>query len=514
MNRPLPLAFILLVAGIIFAYYIKPFFVPAVAVTALLVILLFVFNKRNRIIFYAVSSALVFLLGVLSLVNFNTLPSNHISKLLKDDRSHHYIEAVVVSSPEYYWMRSGRRKASFFAEALSYKDDELWIGARGKSLVNIWDNENDILYGERILLFGTLKTPYKNRKPDEFNYAEYLKRKGIYTIIDVRRDDDVEGIRPNKAASIKGLIFDARSRIESLIRRHLRFPDGAIVNAMLIGKRSYLTKELNELFIKTGTAHIVSVSGLHVAVISAILFFILRMIGIPRKISCVLVFAFLIVYAIIAGQRIPIIRAVIMISIYLLSYILERDFDIYSTLSLAGIIILIYNPMQLFSAGFILSFACVFSICYLTPKLSNPLFSDQIRKWGIGAYAVRIVLVSIAVYIGIMPIIAYFFSIISPITIIANIFVVPLLGVILFLAILFLVTTAILPALGVLIGLCLHGIISVLIKGISLLSEIPLGYFYIENIPLYLVVIYYILLFAVANRRYLLGLRFSDRTKH
>jgi len=310
-------------------------------------------------------------------------------------------------------------------------------------------------------------------------------------------------------------LFELRTNIEKQINRYCTFVDATIVNAMVIGKRSYLSRGLKELFIKTGTAHILSVSGLHVAMISAMLFFVFRFLRLPPKVSSILVLIFLVAYTIVAGTRPPIIRAVIMISIYLLGYILERDFDIYSALSLAGIIILLYNPLQLFSAGFVLSFACVFSICYIAPRLLAKIYlAGESASKKIFFWLKQSASVSLAVYIGVMPIIAYYFHIISPVTILANIFVVPLLSVILFLSILYILLAWVSPIVGGLLSICIHLPIAILLKGLTFLEKVPFGNFKIPNISIAVVACYYAVFFLFLERKKIASYGFHFKAKY
>lgn len=510
MNRPLFVAFVVFMVGIVSARHISIPFITILVSAVFLLTLLLILKKRPSIIFYISSCALIFILGQAAYLNFNTLPSRHISYLLKEEPKNYYIKGAIVSSPEYTWRRWGKRRASFTFRASSYKEKDSWNKTEGLSRVNIKDSKKDYYYGDTILVLGDLKRPRRAGNPGEFDYAEYLARKKIYTVIDVKCDDGImvllEGGRPS---FIKGPVIKARKRIEALIKRSLPVQDASILNAMLIGRRSDISGDLRERFIKTGTAHILSVSGLHVGVISSIIFFLFRLMRIPRKTSSLLVICFLIIYAILAGTRTPIIRAVIMISVFLLSYILERRFDIYSALSLAGILILALNPMDLFNAGFVLSFACVFSLCYLTPILKDLCFrrlqikGDQnlIDKNRFVRYASGLTLGSLAVYIGIMPLTGYYFNIISPVTILANLFIVPLLWLVLFFGILFVTAGTVFAPAAALLSYPLHLSLFLFAKTIDLFASIKFGYFYVGDIPLHLVAGYYIFILLITKRK-------------
>jgi len=411
----------------------------------------------------------------------------------------HYVRGVVVSSPETFKTDWGQRRTIFTLKALEYKRQGRWIKTTGLCKVYINDSEIDYSYGNRLTLLSSLKYLKPSVGGDGFDYADYLRAKSIYTIASVRSDSDVVVHSAEGGSFIKRAILGTRKNIGILIKRYLPPQDAAILSAMLIGKRSDLSTETREIFVKTGTAHILSVSGLHVMVLSGMIFFMLRTLRIPHRVASMLVIGFLFVYTIVAGGRTPIMRAAIMVTVYLIGYALNRDYDIYSALSLAGIIILMANPRELFGAGFVLSFSCVFFICYLTPKLESYLRLSQANKTR--RNMVRPVLVSCAVYIGIMPLTAYYFNIISPITIIANLFVVPGMGVILVCGILFVIIASPMPQAGAVMGYLAHFVFLPFVKIVSFFSSIRFGYFYVEKIPIYLIVGYYAMLFLTLNRQ-------------
>ena len=125
------------------------------------------------------------------------------------------------------------------------------------------------------------------------------------------------------------------------------------------------------------------------------------------------------------GASTPVVRATVMAIVFLAAYLLKREPDIYNSLSLAALFILAVNPKQLFDIGFQLSFASVISIVYLYPKIKTALGIERL-KIGYLRFIVDGCLVSLSAWLGTLGFIAYYFKIISPITVIANIFIVPL----------------------------------------------------------------------------------------
>ena len=150
---------------------------------------------------------------------------------------------------------------------------------------------------------------------------------------------------------------------------------------------------------------------------------------IRRKLRLILAVICLLIYCLITGASNPVIRATVMGSVFLLAYLFKRAPDIYNSLACAALFILLLNPRQLFDVGFQLSFASVTAIVYLYPKLRAFL-----RIADCGSKVLRFIcdglLVSFSAWIGTMGIIAYNFRIISPVTVLANLLIAPLAGLI------------------------------------------------------------------------------------
>ena len=509
-RRPLLVAFLLFGIGIIFAEKIS---VPFSAV----LVLIFVFSAllclalfKGGTPFFILSGLLIFILGIASYINFNTLPKDHISYLLKPDikGTQYYIRGRIKSEPIYKWQRWSKRRCGFTFQAMAFKQGNAWLKLSGLSKAEIDDNELDYHYGDDIVVFATLKGPVNFSNKSNFDYVKYLKTKGVHVLIDIKNDDDIVALKNNARFSIRAPIYNIRRIIEKRLKFYLPYPDNTLISAMLLASRHSMPKRLRELFVKTGSVHVLSVSGLHVAIISAIIFFILKVCCLSRKISAIIVILFLAIYVIIAQERAPILRASIMITIYLLSYIIERDFDIYTALALSGIIILLINPMQIFTAGFVLSFACVFSLVYLTPKLDaiftrrkkekvTPNLSGHLSRFA--QYIKRLLSASSAVFIGVWPITAIYFNIISPISIAANIFIVPLLGVIICLGIMLASVPILLKPVAVTIAYILHLLLVAVLRVLAALGSVPFSYFYISGISLYVIILYYMLVYIVVR---------------
>jgi len=202
---------------------------------------------------------------------------------------------------------------------------------------------------------------------------------------------------------------------------------GAFLRAILLGDRSELPKKLNESFRNSGTMHILAISGLNVALMAAAFLYFFKLLRIGRKIYYTLTMLLLVFLMILTGSSASVVRATIMCVVFLAGLLLGRPVDAYNSLGAAAFFILIINPKDIFDVGFQLSFIAVLSMVYLTPKLMQFVKKDwnfYVRK-----YLLEPLAVSISATLGTFPFILYYFRMGTPIAVISNILIVPLMFV-------------------------------------------------------------------------------------
>jgi competence protein ComEC len=147
--------------------------------------------------------------------------------------------------------------------------------------------------------------------------------------------------------------------------------NASIAYAMLFGEKDGINKNIYNIFSIAGISHILAVSGLHIGVLIAILLLILKKCKASKLVTFITISSILIMYNTICGFSNSVVRASIMAMILLGANLFGKQYDALSSLSLAGIIICLFNPFALFSVGFQLSFACVFAIITLVPTINR-----------------------------------------------------------------------------------------------------------------------------------------------
>lgn len=201
---------------------------------------------------------------------------------------------------------------------------------------------------------------------------------------------------------------------------------GSIAVAILLGDQKDMPFAVRQSFSKSGTAHLLAISGGNIALAALSMVVILRLLSVPRRWTYGITIAFLAFYCALTGAASSILRATIMVTLYLAGFLFKRESEILTSLAWAAILILLYDPLQLFDLGFQLSFISVFMIAASAEGLEEPEPEGKTSLWKKARiYLEDSVTVSLAAWSGVTPLIAQVFGMITPVTIFANLILVP-----------------------------------------------------------------------------------------
>jgi ComEC/Rec2-related protein len=297
--------------------------------------------------------------------------------------------------------------------------------------------------GQTVATTGVLKPPPAARVPGLFDYRRYLARRGVYFELEVsgamdwRLAESPDGmVRPPLADRF-------RSWAQRTLARGLPEEDESLrLNwAMVLGWKTALTDEVSAAFMRSGTMHIFAISGLHIALLAGILVSLLRVLRVSRAACGLLVVPAIWFYTAATGWQASAIRSTLMMSLVIGGWALHRPADLLNSLAAAALIILIWDPQQLFQASFQLSFFVVLSIALLLPPLEqwrqrllrqDPLLPDELRpRWQrrlgpLIRWVTTSLATSLAAWLGSLPLVAYYFHLFTPVSLLANLVVVPL----------------------------------------------------------------------------------------
>jgi competence protein ComEC len=272
--------------------------------------------------------------------------------------------------------------------------------------------------GSYVSISGKFYNPDSANNPGQFDWQKYLKNKAIFTICDVR---SITIIRETQFSSIIGKI---RNYIFSATEKYLPENSAGVLKGVLLGNPGFVAEKTIQVFRKTGVIHVLAVSGLHVGLLLGIFFYVFSAIGLDRQKAMLSSLLVMFVYVAVVGGRPSAVRAAIMLSMVVMGDILGGRGNAYNSLCFAALAILIYNPGQLFTAGFLLSFLAVSGIIYLSPSMSMFLGKP--------------LAVSLAAVLSILPVLVWNFNyapLMSPVT---NLLIIPLTAVLVALGIVFL----------------------------------------------------------------------------
>jgi len=347
---------------------------------------------------------------------------------------------IVWNEPEkpVTWARNLTARFRLKVESL-----ELDGAARSANLlVNVsWAGEMPE-YGDRVSLVGSIKDIEGPRNPGQFDFANYARRQGIYCEIRCTYPTDcrIESHGHGNAARAFG--FRARNWIRNRLAADLQdSPEYAsTIESIVLGLQSDTPEELKALFQRTGTVHLVAVSGLNVVMLATIVTLLLRPLRVGRIASSLVVILVLWAYATVTGFGTSCVRATVMCSLFLLAGLFDRKALSLNNLGATALLILGWDSNQLFSTGFQFSFGVVFFIIlcagriqrFLGPWGTPDVFIPRVlwnRRQRAGEWVWRHCAASLAVsasaWVGSLWFTWGYFHLISPSALVANLLAVP-----------------------------------------------------------------------------------------
>lgn len=337
-----------------------------------------------------------------------------------------------------------KKRTTGKAEAkIEFVINEKSYEVEGKILVYFTKDEKvDLKYGQRIIINKKLIEIQNSGNPGAFDYRRYSKFQGIFQSVFLGPND--YKILDLKPSYTKTLLFSSRNYILKILSKHIK--DGkvlGIAEALLIGYKENLDKDLLQAYSNTGVVHIIAISGLHLGLIYIVLVWLCNRIKFLKKnkflnvffiLTCLWLFSFL------TGGSASVLRSALMFSCILIGTNYFKKSSTYNTMAASAFLLLCYNPFYLWDVGFLLSYLAVLGIVWIQYPLYHSLYikNKHLRSlW-------NMVSVTVAAQIMAFPLCIYFFHQFPNMFILTNVVAVPLSTIILF-AELFLVIFSWLP---------------------------------------------------------------------
>ena len=329
-------------------------------------------------------------------------------------------------------------------------------------------------YGDKLKIYGLLKTPPVF---DDFNYRDYLKKDGIVGVIDFPK---IELLGSGFGNPIMEALLFFKDKFRKTARTFISPPQEGFLEALVFGQETNISNDWKDKLNSTGTRHIAAVSGMNITIISSLLFsFTLRM-GFRKKQAFYLSIAFLSLYILMIGAPASAVRAFIMAGIFLLAQNFGRQSSGTRTVFFAAALMLAQNPFLLAKdIGFQLSFLAILGLGYLQPFFSYWLKFLPNPK----ILQLRTTLsATLSAQVFTMPILIYNFGYFSPISLIPNVLIVPVLAPVTILIIIFGIAGMFLSQLGFILSLPVWLSLTYIIKIIDGFSRLSFTSLTVDNL--------------------------------
>ena len=418
----LPFHFLLfLIAGICCQFYTDYWNYGIVISACILIFLsLTAYWQRKTLFFVFITWITFFLTGmILVYENDATNHTNYFEKHLKNTSK------VILAIDKV--LKPGNYHHKYVADVVQLDSKK----TTGHVLLNIEKDSTSLLFhtGDLVFLKNKFQDIKSSLNPHQFNYKHYLKKQGINQQVYITHQEIL--LLDESKVSLLRFIDAFRVKIQKSLRRyHFTDDELAVMNALLLGQRQEISKQLSDNYSKAGAIHILAVSGLHVGIILLILSFVLKpleRVNNGKLIKLVLVILSLWFFAILAGLSASVIRAVTMFSAIALGQFFNKRNAVEHSLIFSMFIILLWKPLFLFDVGFQLSYTAVFGIIWIQPvlyQLWKPNFFIVDKGW-------QLITVSVAAQLGVLPISLFYFHQFPALFFISNLIIIPFLGVIL-----------------------------------------------------------------------------------
>lgn len=358
--------------------------------------------------------------------------------------------------------------------------------------------------GYQVIIKGKVRRFEAASNDGQFDVRKYYAGMGIsYSMTNC-----VYEVMMKKPWPVRQGLFVIRKKLAHSLDALLSEEDSGVLKAMLLGDKSGMTEEIKGLYQRTGIAHIVAVSGLHISLWGMAICRLLKRLHIPLALANFISFLFVVLYGMMTGSQASAIRSVIMFSLYLLAPVVNRTYDMLTAMMLSAAVLLMFRPAYVFYSGFLLSFGAVSGISlfmpWLTELYSPPANIDDIilkeknNMQKISDQIIRFIRVSIMTSLCVslfsLPIQLCFFYTFSVYSVFLNLLIAPFVSALMILGMVGAVLGSFLPTLACIPLQICHIILAFYEKLCLFFDRLPLAHPVIAKPEMWKIVVYYAVL--------------------
>ena len=317
------------------------------------------------------------------------------------------------------------------------------FGKNASALCYLQEDEALPRAGSYVRVFGEVSPFLQATNPGEFDAAAYYRRKDCLFAL---RKTKITAQTKNYGRQ-EEFLSQLRYESEVLFWKLLGEKNGATASAMVLGRKKGMDSEVKALYQGAGISHLLAISGLHLSLIGAGLFGLLKKVRLPVALSAGISTWILIVYAQLTGMGISTRRALVMFLLFLAAGLLKRTPDLPTSLAVAALLLLVPKPQRILDAGFQLSFSAVLGIAGMIPVLQDGWedaapslrVTDGVAGWNIARAAIvrtcrllrKNILAGLGITMTMLPFLLIHFYEWSPWSVLLNLVVIPLMGILL-----------------------------------------------------------------------------------
>jgi len=457
---------------------------PALAVALAVIALV---SRKSLAVYALVATGFFYLHSVRTIDS----PALQLARELGGEPRPVTVRGAVMSEPK----TSATGSASFLLQAESIEIDGETRPCRAKFFAR-W--RHAVEFGDELKLFGTAERVGQPRNPGEFDMRSYLARQDVHRELIVRYPENGAVLNHAGGNWILRAAQKSRGWMQAVLCRDLEdSPDvtGAI-SGMVLGLRHQTPEDIEEPFQQTGTLHLFAVAGLHVGIVARLLWIVASVLRLPRKWTIALIIPALLFYAAITGLHTSSVRAALMSAVLLGGFVVEQKVFALNSLAAAATLLLCSDTNELFSIGFQLSFSVVAAIVLLADPtfrflcrlfqsdsfLPRSLFNTRRRVLNQSlSWFARASSVSFAAWIGSLPLMLWHYHLLTLISLMANLAVVPIAFFVLAGGLLSMVAAPFTSWLSVVFNNANWALTKIILGAVQLFAQVPGGHFYLEH---------------------------------
>ena len=387
-------------------------------------LLLLLKKHRKSIIISSLSLIILFTAAWYAYQSLNIIDADDLRYY--NDRGTIEVRGMVARYPEI----SDRSTRLYFAAA-EIRTGGQWQPVEGNALLFV-PRIATYQYGDQLQITGQMETP---SQLNDFDYRGYLAHQGIYSTMlypDIEVEAHGAGFKP------LALLYQLRANQAQTLAKVLPEPQASLAQGILLGIRENIPQPVKDDFIRTGTAHLLAISGLHLGIVAGIMLSLgVWLLGRRHYLYIWLAMATIWLYALLTGMHPPVVRGAIMASLFLTAELLGRQRSAIAALTLAAAVMVGISPYILGDAAFQLSFLAMAGLVFLFPafrslgrRLINKLIGEEGAIVTAASITVDSLSVTMAAVIAVWPLVAYYFGIISFVGPLATFLLLPVLPVI------------------------------------------------------------------------------------